>query len=428
MTATIATMARPNDPSSNSDLRSAHPLEFAPWPCVMEDEIEAVVKVLRSGKINYWTGEEGRHFEHEFAAFVCCQHAVALSSGTVALELALRALGIGAGDEVITTSRTFIASASCAIAVGAIPIFADVDRDSQNMTAATIRAKLTPRTKAIVAVHLAGWPCEMDEIMQVAREHGLKVVEDCAQALGAKYKGMPVGSIGDMGAFSFCQDKIMTTGGEGGMLTTSHSELWQRAWSFKDHGKSYDAVYNREHPVGFRWLHESFGTNGRMTEMQSAIGRIGLRKVADWVETRRKYAGMLNEALSGIHGLRVAFPPAHAYHAYYKCYAFLRPEYLRNDWTRDRVMEAINSEGIPCFSGSCSEVYLEKAFPSQCRPTERLPIAHELGATSLVFFVHPTLSEDHIRAACAAVRNIISAATRSLDAAASPTFQPAGQL
>ncbi len=219
--------------------------EFAPWPCVTEDQIDAAARVLRSGQINYWTGEEGRQFEQEFAASAGCKYAVALSSGSVALELALRALGIGAGDEVITSCRTFIASASCAIPIGAIPVFADVDYNSQNVTAETIRAKLTPRTKAIVAVHLAGWPCEMDEIMQLARERGIKVIEDCAQAQGALYKGRPVGSIGDMGAFSFCQDKIMTTGGEGGMLTTNDPELWQRAWRYKDHGKSYDAVYSQ---------------------------------------------------------------------------------------------------------------------------------------------------------------------------------------
>lgn len=237
------------------------PGDFAPWPHFAPDEVEAAAEVLRSGKVNYWTGEEGRLFEKEFAEFAGCEHAIALANGTVALETALKALGVGAGDEVITTSRTFIASASCAVSVGARPVTADVDRTSQNLTAGTILAAITPRTKAIVAVHLAGWPCDMDGIMELARQHRLKVVEDCAQSQGARYKGKAVGSLGDVAAFSFCQDKIMTTGGEGGMLTTNDRELWQRAWSYKDHGKSYDAVYHREHPLGFRWLHESFGTN-----------------------------------------------------------------------------------------------------------------------------------------------------------------------
>ena len=197
---------------------------FAPWPSFAEDEVEAAAAVLRSGNVNYWTGEEGHQFEAELAAFTGCKHAIALANGTVALELALYALGIGPGDEVVTTSRTFIASASCAVMRGALPVMADVDRDSQNITADTIRAALTPRTEAIIAVHLAGWPCDMDPIMELATSTGLKVIEDCAQAHGASYKGRPVGSMGDVAAFSFCQDKIMTTGGEGGMLTTNDAE------------------------------------------------------------------------------------------------------------------------------------------------------------------------------------------------------------
>ena len=383
---------------------------FGSWPYFASNEIEAAMRVLHSGKVNYWTGEEGRLFEKEFAEFARCKHAIALANGTVALETALKALGVGPGDEVITTSRTFIASASCVVAVGARPFIVDVDRSSQNFTVDTILPMITPRTKAIVAVHLAGWPCEMDGIMQLAREHGLKVVEDCAQAQGAMYKGRAVGSIGDAAAFSFCQDKIMTTGGEGGMFTTNDTELWQRAWSYKDHGKSYDAVYNREHPVGFRWLHETFGTNGRMTEMQSAIGRVALKKVPDWVETRRKHAATLNDRLAMVDGLRIAVPPPHCYHAYYKYYAFVSPEHLQSGWDRDRIMQAINAEGIPCFVGSCSEIYLEKAFVPERRKKERLPVAKELGETSLMFLVHPTLTEEHIQSTCAVVEKVMSAA------------------
>jgi dTDP-4-amino-4,6-dideoxygalactose transaminase len=384
---------------------------FGPWPYFAPDEIEAATRVLQSGKVNYWTGEEGRLFEKQFAEFSNCKHAIAVANGTVALEAALKGLGIGVGDEVITTSRTFIASASCASVLGARPVTVDVDRDSQDLTAETIRPMITPRTKAIIAVHLAGWPCEMDAIMQLASEYGLKVVEDCAQALGARYKGRPVGSIGDAAAFSFCQDKIMTTGGEGGMITTNDTELWHRAWSYKDHGKNYDAVYSREHPIGFRWLHESFGTNGRMTEMQSAIGRVALKKVPGWVETRRQYAAIFNERLSEVRGLRIAVPPSHAYHAYYKYYAFVRPELLKASWDRDRIMQAIALEGVPCFVGSCSEVYRERAFGPECRQRPRLPVAKELGETSLMFLVHPTLSPAHIDHACHVIEDVMSRAT-----------------
>ncbi|MFZ2491243.1 MAG: DegT/DnrJ/EryC1/StrS aminotransferase family protein [Thermoanaerobaculia bacterium] len=383
-----------------------------PWPYFGPDEIEAASAVLASGRVNYWTGDEGRLFESEFALQTGCGHAIALANGTVALELALYALGIGPGDEVITTSRTFIASASCVVMRGAVPVVADVDPVSQNVTAETIAAKMTSRTKAIIVVHLAGWPCDMDPIVALARQHGLKVIEDCAQALGAAYKGRPVGSLGDVAAFSFCQDKILTTAGEGGMLTTNDEEIWEMAWSFKDHGKSWRAVYGREHPPGFRWLHESFGTNWRLSEVQSAVGRRQLAKVPEWVEARRRYAAILNERFSGIDALRLTIPPEGVQHAYYKYYAFLRPERLRPGWTRDRIIEAVNAEGIPCYSGSCSEIYLEKAFRSRgYQPDVPLQNARELGNTALMLLVHPTLRETDIEDTAAAVGKVIATAT-----------------
>jgi len=383
------------------------------WPYFAEDEIEAAVRVLRSGKVNYWTGQEGRLFEQEFAQFAGCRYAVALANGSVALELALLALGIGEGDEVVVTSRTFVASASSVVLVGAKPIFADVDPDSGNITAETVRAVLTPRTKAIIAVHLGGWPCEMDELMQLAREHDLWVIEDCAQAHGATYKGRPVGSLGHVAAWSFCQDKIMTTGGEGGMLTTNDERIWEKAWSYKDHGKSYEAVYHRQHPPGFRWLHESFGTNWRMTELQAAIGRVVLRKVPEWVATRRRYAQILTERFQQLAALRVTVPPAHIQHAYYRYYVYVRPERLKPDWSRDRIMVELNQLGIPCTVGSCSEVYLEKSFQKAgLSPSRRLPVAKVLGDTALAFPVHPTLSEEDVQEIAAAVDKVMFTASR----------------
>jgi dTDP-4-amino-4,6-dideoxygalactose transaminase len=384
---------------------------FPPWPYFAEDEIAAAAAVLRSGKVNYWTGDEGRRFEAEFAEFAGCKYAVALANGTVALELALRALGIGPGDEVITTSRTFIASASCIVAVRARPVFADVDRDSQNITAAAIQAVLSPRTKAIVPVHLAGWPCEMDAILALAREHGLAVIEDCAQAHGAVYKGRPVGSMGDVAAFSFCQDKNMTTAGEGGMVTTNREDLWRSMWAYKDHGKNFDTVYRKQHAPGFRWLHESFGTNWRLSEVQSAVGRVALKKLPGWVEARRRHAALLQDRLGRLPGLRVPQVPAYSEHARYKFYAFVRPETLAPGWDRDRIAQAIAALGIPCGTGSCSEVYLEKAFPLEMRPPGRLPVAKELGETSLMFLAHPTLEERHIERTCDAVEQVMLQAT-----------------
>ena len=389
---------------------------FSPWPHFESDEIAAVTNVLRSGHVNYWTGTEGRLFETEFADYIGTRHAVALANGTIALELALHAFGIGPGDEVVTTSRTFIASASCAVLRGAKPVFADVDTDSQNITLETIKRVTTQKTKAIIAVHLAGWPCDMDEIMAFAEERGIKVIEDCAQAHGASYKGRLVGSIGHAATFSFCQDKIMTTGGEGGMLVTNDENVWKKVWAFKDHGKSYDAVYHRQHPPGFRWLHESFGTNARITEIQAAIGRLQLKKLPTWLEKRRMNARLLSDGLVNIPGIRTTLPPSHISHAYYKYYTFVDPSALKPDWNRDRVRDAISMEGIPCFSGSCSEIYLEKAFegPSSI-PPQRLENAEKLGETSLMFLVHPTLGRQDMLDTVAAIAKVMKSAAHSPD-------------
>lgn len=374
---------------------------FSPWPSFSEEEANAVRDVILSNKVNYWTGQECREFEKEFSKWAGSEHAIALTNGTVALDLALQALGIGAGDEVVVTPRTFLASVSSIVNAGAVPVFAEVDCDSQNITAETIRAVLTPRTRAIICVHLAGWPCDMDPIMALAAEHDLKVIEDCAQAHGAHYKGRPVGSIGHVGAWSFCQDKIMTTGGEGGMVTTNDRALWLRMWSIKDHGKSWAAVYERQHAPGFRWLHESFGTNWRMMEVQAVIGRIQLQRMQDWHAKRLANAERIWLSAQVLSGLRVPAVPAEVTHAAYKCYVFVEPAALKSGWDRDRILNEISARGVPCFSGSCSEVYLEKAFDDTgWRPVDRLPVAKELGETSLMFLIHPTLTEAEMNKTC----------------------------
>lgn len=383
---------------------------FSPWPSFTLEEAKAVEQVLLSNKVNYWTGEEGRAFEQEFAMATGCEYAIAVSNGTVAMELALRGLGIGSGDEVIVTSRTFMASASCIVAVGATPVFADIDRDSQNITLATVAAKITPHTRAIIAVHLAGWPCDMVGLMSLAR-NGINVIEDCAQAHGALYRGRAVGSIAKVGCWSFCQDKILTTGGEGGMVTTNDPELWRRMWSYKDHGKSWDAVYQERHPPGFRWLHHHFGTNWRLTEMQAAIGRLQLRRLAEWSEKRRYNAQRIWDAAKECSGLRVPTPPEYIQHAAYKCYVFVEPETLAGGWDRDRIIDQIVSRGVPCYSGSCSEIYLEKAFEGTgWQPPGGLPVARELGRTSLMFLCHPTLTEVELDLTCRALSEVMSLA------------------
>ncbi|ELJ8583221.1 DegT/DnrJ/EryC1/StrS aminotransferase family protein [Vibrio cholerae] len=386
---------------------------FSPWPSFTQEEADAVSHVLLSNKVNYWTGNECREFEKEFATWAGCEYAIALGNGTLALDVALKVLGVGVGDEVITTSRTFLASASAIVTAGANPVFADVDLNSQNITAETIAAVVTEKTKAVIVVHLAGMPAEMDAIMALAAERGFYVIEDCAQAHGAKYKGRSVGTIGHIGAWSFCQDKIMTTGGEGGMVTTNDHALWSLMWSYKDHGKSYDAVYHRQHPPGFRWLHESFGTNWRMTEIQGVLGRIQLQRMNEWTAKRQCNAKKLDQAVSGLAVVRCVQVPDYIEHAEYKHYMFINPEYLKSDWSRDRIIEQINLLGVPAYQGSCSEIYLEKAFDNTpWRPAQRLSNAVILGETSLMFLVHPTLTEQEMEKSCDVIRSVLTEATR----------------
>ena len=383
-------------------------MSYLYWPHFTQEEVNAVSRVLLSSKVNYWTGEECRLFEKEFATFADCKYAVALANGTVALDTALKAIGLKEADEVITTPRTFIATASSIVNTGAIPVFADVDLDSQNITAESIKEVLTKKTKAIIVVHLAGRPAEMDAIMDLSREHNLFVIEDCAQAHGARYKNKSVGSIGHIGTWSFCQDKIMTTGGEGGMVTTNDEELWSKMWSYKDHGKSYEAVYKRQHPPGFRWLHESFGTNGRMMEMQAAIGRIQLGYVKDWVRIRQRNAQIIEEALENFRVVRTVKIPNYMEHAYYRFCIFIEPQFLKRGWTRDKIIEKINNKGVPCMQWICSEVYLEKAFEKKnLRPKKRLRNEKILGETGIAFLVHPTLTEEKMREDVKTIVNVL---------------------
>jgi dTDP-4-amino-4,6-dideoxygalactose transaminase len=391
--------------------------KFAPWPYYGKEEIEAVTKVLQSGKVNQWTGTEVVAFEKEYARYLSVRHCVALTNGSVALDIALAALGIGRGDEVIVTPRTFVASASCVALRGAIPVFANVDRQSGNVTVETVERVFTSRTKAVIAVHLAGWPCTLDELRDFCNKKNVYLIEDCAQAHGARYNNKPVGSFGDIACFSFCQDKIITTGGEGGLLATNKKKLLDAAWSLKDHGRNRDKALNKKQGAGFAWIVDSFGTNYRLTEIQAAIGRIMLKKLDGWVKKRRQLASVLDKYFAEMPALRVAIPPKEAYHAYYKYYAYIRPDMLRTSWTRDRILEELARQGISCGSGSCPEIYMEKAFVDYYhkigRPRlERLSIAKELGETSMMFQVHPTLNKEDMYYIAERMKRILKKAAR----------------
>lgn len=385
---------------------------FAPWPIFDDEMIQIVSEVLRSGRVNYWTGDQGEQFEREYAAFLGSRFAIAVSNGTAALELALKAIDLQPGDEVVVPARTFIATASSVVACGGRPVIADVDPETGNISAETVQPVLSVRTRAVIPVHLAGCPCDMDAIMELAQTHRLWVIEDCAQSHGATYHGRPAGALGHLAAFSFCQDKILTTGGEGGLLATDDPELYERAWSYKDHGKSRSKALEKGHPPLFRWLHDDFGTNLRMTEMQAALGRVMLRRLPQWVNQRRKNAAMLGEALASVPGIEIPRYPVHVDHAFYKYYTYLNLETLRSGWTRDHVILAIQREGVPCGSGACAEIYREAAFDKHglCLP-KCSPNAQKIGERSLMFVVHPTLGEEEIHATARAVKKVLRSAT-----------------
>jgi dTDP-4-amino-4,6-dideoxygalactose transaminase len=386
---------------------------FSPWPSFTRAEVDAVSRVLLSNRVNQWTGTEVKSFEDEFAAWCGVPHAIALANGTLALDLCWKALGIGSGDEVIVTPRTFVASAFSITLAGATPVFADVDPDSQNITPETAARVLSARTKAILLVHLAGWPCDMEGFRGLAHAHNLKLVEDCAQAHGAAWNGVSVGSQSDIAAWSFCQDKIMTTGGEGGMVTLTSPDLWRWGWSYKDHGKNWDAVFNKTHPPGPRLLHDMTGTNWRMLEMQAAIGRIQLARMPGWRAARTRNAAAIFAAATGLSALRVPDIPAKATHAFYRAYVFVRLDALRSGWNRDRIIHEINARGVPAYHGSAPEIYLEKAFEhTSSRPQHRLPQARSLGETSVMFLVHPTLTEAEIARTCGALQDVLRIAQR----------------
>lgn len=385
------------------------------WPIYDEEQIADVVEVLRSGRVNAWTGDHVARFEEAYARYLGRRHAVAVANGTVALDLALRALNIGPGDEVIVTPRSFVASAACVPFAGATPIFADVELHSGNLSATTIKEKITARTKAIIVVHMAGWPCDMHPIMALASQFGIKVIEDCAQAHGARYHGRPVGSFGDIAAFSFCQDKIITTGGEGGLVVMDDEALWSTAWSLKDHGKSYDLAKAKNHAPGFRWLHTTIGTNWRMMSIQAVIGLRQLAELEEWRIQRTRNADIWMESMSDLPSVFVPqLGPEHV-HAWYRFYCYVKPERLAPNWNRDKLVEAITVAGVPCFSGSCSEIYLEHAFAAaDLGPVERLPVAQRLGETSLAFLVDPSWTTDETAAAAATARQTIAGATRDI--------------
>ncbi len=387
---------------------------FRKWPHFDASDVSAVGKILLSGKINRWTGNKNIEFESKMAEFAGVKRAIAVSNGTSALELALVGVGMRPGDEVIVPCRTFMASASCVAVRGGIPVVADVDIDSQDISIDSIKKLLTKRTRGIIAVHLMGWPCDMDPIMKFARANNLWVIEDCAQAHGAKYKGRPVGGIGDVGAWSFCQDKIITTGGEGGAVTVNDEAAYRRMWAYKDHGRDYEKVYFAKHPDGFKWFLESFGTNFRMTEMQAELGIRGLSKLEKWSRIRASNADSWRKVLEKFPCVRVPDIPKDIVHANYKFFFFTRPELLKRGWSAARIIREMNARGIPAFSGTCWNISQEGCFKRSglSKSEKELPNAAALRDTSVMLLIHPTITKSDMEAAGKELEKILSQAQK----------------
>ena len=392
-------------------------MKLSAWPHYEKDEIDAVNKVLQSGLVNYWTGNLSKKFEKEFANFAGCKYAIALANGSLALSSAYLAIGIKKGDEIITTPRSFVATASSASLLGGKIVFADVDPHSGNITSESIEPLITKKTRAIVVVHLAGWPVEITKISNLAKSYNIPLIEDCSQAHGGEViidgKNLSVGQFGDINTWSFCQDKIISTGGEGGMITTNKPEYYEKIWSFKDHGKSFSKLQEKNLSVEYQFVHDNLGSNFRITEMQSAIGRIQLKKLKSWREIRTKNAKTLTEILSSNDLVHIPLPNKELIHAWYKFNCFININFLKDDWNREKIIRAIRSKSLPAFQGSCSELYLEKCFSkSSNKVNSILPNAHKLGETNLTFLLHPTINDNEMIFYAENINNILKEASK----------------
>jgi dTDP-4-amino-4,6-dideoxygalactose transaminase len=400
---------------------------FPPWPYFFDDEIQEVEKVLREGRVNYWTGTRGREFQERFARFCGAKHGIAVMNGTAALHTALAAAGIGPGDEVIVPPRSFVATAFSVLHQNAVPVFADIDPVTHNIDVRSIRERISERTRAVICVHLAGLPCDMDPIMELAVKFDLKVIEDSAQAHGGRYKGRITGTLGHIAAFSFCNDKIITTGGEGGMVVTDSDDLAQIARSVKDHG--YEEVERRnllELEALYTYVHHRMGFNYRMTEMQAAIGLKALEKLEWNLKRRRENARYLTAHLANHDALIPPFESEEFEHAYYKYYVRLDPEKIDTD--RDTFVKALRAEGVPAGLGTSGEGYRERAFqelagyggsacPFRCPWYEgqadytavELPNAKRVAGEIFVLPVHPTLEKPDLEDFIAALEKVLAA-------------------
>ena len=380
-----------------------------------QKEFDVILEPLKSG----WV-VQGSHvgdFESKFSEFTGAKHSIAVTSCTTALHLSLAALGFKAGDEAILPAFTWISTANIVEHLGGKVVFCDIDLKTFNLDVNQLESKITKKTKAILPVHLFGLSADLDSIMTIAKKYNLWTVEDAACGFGSKYKGKHVGTFGNTGCFSFHPRKAITTG-EGGMVTTNSEDLWKKMWAYRDHGKKFEPDFNLKSQVqnnsSFHWPHESFGTNWRLTEMQSALGRYQIKQMPEWSRIRRANFDRISETCQIYPSIRVPEVPDNIDHACYKKFVFLRPDKLKQGWHRNRIVDEINELNVPCYSGGCPEVYREPAFKGtlfELKEYEHLPIAKNLGETSLMFLVHPTLTDLEIEKTCNVIKQVMEKAS-----------------
>ncbi len=371
------------------------------WPHFTKKEINSVIQVLKSGKVNYLNGNEGLKFEKNFSKFTNSKYSIAVSNGTNALELALKAIDLKFGDEVIVTSKSFIASASCVVALGAVPIFADVEINSQNISLDSIRQLINKKTKAIICVHIGGWPCDILKLLKICKIYKIKLIEDCSQAHGAKVNNKSVGSFGDFGTWSFCNDKIISTGGEGGMITTNSYKNYQKIWSLKDHGKNIKKYLNIKNNYSFRYIHDSFGSNFRLTEMQSSIGNAQLLYIKERVKLRQRNANQYIKNFKNCKFIITPIIPKNITHSFYRLYLRFNFKFIKKNWNKNKIINKLNKLGFECSEGACSEIYNEKCFRnSKFKVKKSLKNCVELSKSSFALKVDHTISLQTINTQC----------------------------
>ena len=366
------------------------------WPRHSTKEIQLVNKIIKSGRVNQWTGEYVNKFEKKFCKYFNLNYSLAVANGTVGLEAAINSFNLNKGSEIVVTPRSFIASASSVLKMGFKPVFSDVDLNSQNIELDNIKKVITKKTKAIICVHLAGYPTDMKPIMEYARKKNIYIIEDCSQAHGAKINNKYVGTFADISVWSFCQDKIISTLGEGGMIATNNSKLYKRLLSYRDHGKNFNQLSKIRNLNQFNYINDFIGTNIRMTEIQAAVGYLQLNNLAKWVNARNNIIKQIEKKLFNIKkGIVLIEYPKNIKHAFYRYYFFIKNNQFKNGWNYLKLINALRKKDKSFFIGGCPEIYNEKIF-SKYRPSKKLTNTFLLSKTSICIRIDHNITKKRI--------------------------------